>query len=80
VNPVPDIYRILPSDSHPHRAAVMVIDASIPPSWPRRFLGWVAAIGTTIALWLASGSFHYLKEPAFSPLSKPAPSRSSSMS
>ncbi len=30
---------------------VMLADASIPPSWPRRSLGWVAAIGTTLALW-----------------------------
>jgi NADH-quinone oxidoreductase subunit N len=30
---------------------VMLVDASIPPSWPRRSLGWVAAIGTTLALW-----------------------------
>ncbi len=30
---------------------VMLIDASIPPSWPRRTLGWVAAMGTTLALW-----------------------------
>jgi hypothetical protein len=52
VNPVPDIYRILPEVILTLTgAAVMVIDASIPPSWPRRFLGWVAAIGTTIALW-----------------------------
>jgi NADH-quinone oxidoreductase subunit N len=30
---------------------VMLIDASLPLGWPRRFLGWVAAIGTTAALW-----------------------------
>jgi NADH-quinone oxidoreductase subunit N len=30
---------------------VMLVDASIPPSWPRRALGWIAAIGTTFALW-----------------------------
>ncbi|MGA9464429.1 MAG: NADH-quinone oxidoreductase subunit N [Terracidiphilus sp.] len=30
---------------------VMLIDASIPPSWPRRALGWIAALGTTVALW-----------------------------
>src|SRR6202051_34609 len=29
----------------------MIIDASLRPSWPRRPLGWVAAIGTTLALW-----------------------------
>lgn len=30
---------------------VMLIDASLPPWWLRRPLGWVAAIGTTAALW-----------------------------
>ncbi len=30
---------------------VMLIDASLPVDWPRRSLGWVAAIGTTAALW-----------------------------
>ena len=29
----------------------MLIDATLPPAWPRRSLGWVAAIGTTVALW-----------------------------
>jgi NADH-quinone oxidoreductase subunit N len=29
----------------------MMIDASLPPGWPRRPLGWVAALGTTLALW-----------------------------
>lgn len=30
---------------------VMLIDASLPPGWVRRPLGWVAALGTTAALW-----------------------------
>jgi NADH-quinone oxidoreductase subunit N len=30
---------------------VMLIDASMPVDWPRRPLGWVAALGTTAALW-----------------------------
>jgi NADH-quinone oxidoreductase subunit N len=30
---------------------VMLIDASLPPGSPRRSLGWVAALGTTMALW-----------------------------
>ena len=29
----------------------MLVDASIPPSVSRRYLGWVAAIGTTVAFW-----------------------------
>ncbi|MFZ0338316.1 MAG: NADH-quinone oxidoreductase subunit N, partial [Terracidiphilus sp.] len=52
MNSVPDIYRILPEVILTVTgAAIMVLDASIPPSWPRRPLGWVAAIGTTVALW-----------------------------
>ena len=30
---------------------VMLIDASMPVGWQRRPLGWVAALGTTVALW-----------------------------
>jgi NADH-quinone oxidoreductase subunit N len=30
---------------------VMLVDASLPQGWSRRMLGWLAAIGTTIALW-----------------------------
>jgi NADH-quinone oxidoreductase subunit N len=49
---VPDIFRILPEVILTLTGvAVMLIDASLPPGFPRRFLGWVAAIGTTIALW-----------------------------
>jgi len=52
VNSVPDIYRILPEVILTVTgAAIMVIDATLPPSWPRRPLGWVAAIGATIAIW-----------------------------
>lgn len=32
---------------------VMLIDASLPPGWPRRALGWIAALGTTVALWVS---------------------------
>jgi NADH-quinone oxidoreductase subunit N len=52
VNPVPDIYRILPEVILTLTGvAVMLIDASLAPGLPRRPLGWVAAIGTTLALW-----------------------------
>ena len=52
MTPVPDIYRILPEVILALAGvAIMLIDASLPPAWPRRPLGWVAAIGTTIALW-----------------------------
>jgi NADH-quinone oxidoreductase subunit N len=49
---VPDIFRILPEVILTLTGvAVMLIDASLPAGIPRRNLGWVAAIGTTIALW-----------------------------
>jgi NADH-quinone oxidoreductase subunit N len=52
VTPVHDIYRILPEVILAlSGVAIMLIDASLPPAWPRRPLGWIAAIGTTIALW-----------------------------
>jgi len=52
VNPVPDIFRILPEVILTLTGAlVMLIDASLPPASPRRPLGWLAAIGTTIAIW-----------------------------
>ena len=52
MNPVPDIDRILPEVILAlSGVAIMLIDASLPAAWPRRPLGWIAAIGTTIALW-----------------------------
>ena len=52
MNPVPDIFRILPEVVLTLTGvAVMLIDASLPPGWARRPLGWVAAMGTTLALW-----------------------------
>ena len=52
MNPVPDIFRILPEVILTLTGiAVMLIDASLPPGFPRRPLGWIAAIGTTVALW-----------------------------
>ena len=52
MTPVPDIYRILPEVILTLTGVViMLIDATLPPAWPRRSLGWVAAIGTTVALW-----------------------------
>ena len=52
MNPVPDIFRILPEVILTLTGvAVMLIDASLPPGWARRPLGWVAALGTTLALW-----------------------------
>jgi len=52
VTPVPDIYRILPEVILTLTGvAVMLIDATLGHAFPRRPLGWVAAIGTTLALW-----------------------------
>jgi len=52
VNPVPDIYRILPEVVLTLTGvAVMLIDATLPFGVPRRPLGWIAAVGTTLALW-----------------------------
>jgi NADH-quinone oxidoreductase subunit N len=52
VNPVPDIYRILPELLLTLTGVlVMLTDATLPPGWARRPLGWVAALGTTLAFW-----------------------------
>ena len=52
MNPVPDIYRILPEVILTLTGVlVMLTDASLTPARSRRGLGWVAAIGTTVALW-----------------------------
>jgi NADH-quinone oxidoreductase subunit N len=54
VNPVPDIYRILPEVVLTITGVlVMLIDASLAPSRSRRGLGWLAAIGTAVAIWVS---------------------------
>lgn len=46
-----DSYRILPEIILTLTGVlVMLIDASLRPGFPRRMLGWVAALGTTVAL------------------------------
>jgi NADH-quinone oxidoreductase subunit N len=56
VNPVPDIFRILPELILTLTGvAVMLTDAALNPKWPRRPLGWMAALGTTLALWASLG-------------------------
>jgi NADH-quinone oxidoreductase subunit N len=53
---VSDIYRILPELILTLTGvAVMLVDASIPPQWTRRYLGFLAAAGTTIAIWASVG-------------------------
>lgn len=52
MTPVPAIYRILPEVILTLTGvAIMLIDASLPAHWRRRNLGWIAAVGTTLALW-----------------------------
>ena len=51
MNSVPDIYRILPEVILTLTGVlIMLIDATLRPAMPRRFLGWLAAIGTTVAM------------------------------
>ena len=64
MNPVPDIARVLPELALTLTGvAVMLIDASAPAPWPRRMLGWVAAIGTTAALWASVWQISLLSSP-----------------
>ncbi len=66
MNPVPDIYRILPEVILTLTGvAVMLIDASLPSNLPRRNLGWVAAIGTTFALWASLWQLSLPQGPGF---------------
>jgi NADH-quinone oxidoreductase subunit N len=52
MNSVPDIFRILPEVVLTLTGvAVMLLDAALPPKCARWPLGWVAATGTTFALW-----------------------------
>jgi NADH-quinone oxidoreductase subunit N len=52
VTQVPDVDRIVPEIVLTLTGVVvMLIDASLKPGRARRPLGWVAAIGTTLALW-----------------------------
>ena len=56
MTPVPDIFRILPELILTLTGvAVMLTDAALNPEWARRPLGWIAALGTTLALWASLG-------------------------
>jgi NADH-quinone oxidoreductase subunit N len=58
VTQVPSILRILPEVILTLTGvAIMLIEASIPAHWPRRLLGWLAAIGTTAALYASIWQF-----------------------
>ena len=52
MNQVPDIFRILPEVILTLTGVViMLVDATLKPTTPRRPMGWIAALGTTLALW-----------------------------
>ena len=52
MNPVPDIFRVLPEVILTLTGVlIMLIDASLPAGVPRRSVGWIGALGTTLALW-----------------------------
>ena len=54
MNPVPDIFRILPEVILTLTGvAVMLIEASLPPAFPRRYLGILAAIGAAVAMYVS---------------------------
>src|SRR5208337_3198822 len=56
-----DLFRILPEVILTLTGVlVILLDATLPPGWARRPLGWVAAFGTTLALW---GSLFQLSLP-----------------
>jgi len=47
-----DFFRILPEVALTLTGVlVMLLDAALPAQWARRPLGWIAALGTTAALW-----------------------------
>lgn len=47
-----DLYRILPEVILTLTGILlMLIDATLPAGWSRRPLGWIAALGSTVALW-----------------------------
>jgi len=67
MNSVPDIFRILPEVILTLTGVgVMLLDSIMPPRWARRPLGWVAAIGTTIALWASLWQLSLPEGTAFS--------------
>jgi len=60
VNPVPDIYRILPEVVLTLTGiAVMLLDSALPQGTGRRWLGWVAAFGTTLAIWASVAQLYF---------------------
>ena len=67
MNPVSDIFRILPEVILTLTGVLMMLlDAALPPHWARRPLGWVAALGTTLALWGSLGQLSLPEGTGFS--------------
>lgn len=61
-----DIFRILPEVILTLTGvAIMLIDASLPPLWTRRYLGFIAAMGTTVALWASLWQLSLPQGPGF---------------
>ena len=55
---VPSVYRILPEVILTLTGVIiMLVEASLPPRRSRTVLGWVAAAGTTLALWASLWQF-----------------------
>ncbi len=66
MNPVPDIFRILPEVVLTLTGvAVMLLDASLPPGFPRRYLGMVAAVGAALALLGSVGQLYFSQGTGF---------------
>jgi NADH-quinone oxidoreductase subunit N len=66
MTPVPDIFRILPEVILTLTGvAIMLLDASVPAQFPRRYLGMFGAIGTTLALWASLGQLAFAQGAGF---------------
>ncbi|HEX8711041.1 MAG TPA: NADH-quinone oxidoreductase subunit N [Terracidiphilus sp.] len=64
---VPSILRILPEVILTITGVIiMLVEASIPASFPRRYLGWLAAIGTCVALYASIWQFSLPEGTGFS--------------
>jgi NADH-quinone oxidoreductase subunit N len=67
VNQVPSILRILPEVVLTLTGVlIMLVEASVPANFPRRYLGWLAAVGTTGALYASIWQFSLPEGTGFS--------------
>lgn len=66
MNHTPDIFRILPEVILALTGvAIMLIDASLPERWTRRYLGFLAAIGATAAIYASIWQLSLPEGPGF---------------